>query len=155
MASKLEDIAAQPEKVLDLHDEAIRQRLREVGRKLSYAMETPLDATRGLNSTVRRYSGLFDIFFLEHILLLTPSQPLGHPTALIGMEKGIFEALASGGTLTNTDLSKKTKIDPVLLSSYSLPRQTSQSRLPPQLTGGLRTSSTLLSGKSHNLATRA
>ncbi|KAJ4408025.1 hypothetical protein N0V82_009790 [Gnomoniopsis sp. IMI 355080] len=93
LVTKLEDLAAQPEKVFDLKDQVLRSRLREVGRKLSYAMETPLDSTRRLNST-----------------------PLELPLALVGIEKGIFDALAcEAGTLSNAQLAKKTHVDPVLM----------------------------------------
>lgn len=63
LVTKLEALAAQPEKVFDLKDEVLRSRLREVGRKFSYAMETPLDSTRRLNSTVSRHLRGLDWFW--------------------------------------------------------------------------------------------
>ncbi|KAJ0120808.1 O-methyltransferase [Diaporthe amygdali] len=93
LAAKLEAIADNPESVLGLQNDLLRQRLREAGRKLSHAMEIPVDTARRLQST-----------------------PLELPAAFIGVEKGIFSALASqAGTTSTEELAEKTQIDPVLL----------------------------------------
>lgn len=52
LAAKLESIAANPESILGLQNDLLRQRLREAGRKLSHAMEIPVDTARRLQSTV-------------------------------------------------------------------------------------------------------
>lgn len=49
LVSKLEAIVASPESI---QNDLLRQRLRDVGRKLSHAMEIPVDTARRLQSTV-------------------------------------------------------------------------------------------------------
>ncbi|KAL1882842.1 hypothetical protein Daus18300_000480 [Diaporthe australafricana] len=93
LAAKLEAIVANPESILGLQNDLLRQRLREAGRKLSHAMEIPIDTARRLQSTA-----------------------LELPAAFVGVEKGIFSSLASkAGTTSNAELAEKTQIDPVLL----------------------------------------
>jgi len=52
LAAKLEAVVGNPESILVLQDDQLRQRLREAGRKLSHAMEIPVDTARRLQSTV-------------------------------------------------------------------------------------------------------
>lgn len=52
LADKLEAITANPESILGLQNDLLRQRLREAGRKFSHAMEIPVDTARRLQSTV-------------------------------------------------------------------------------------------------------
>ncbi|POS70288.1 O-methyltransferase [Diaporthe helianthi] len=93
LAAKIEAIASNPASIHGLQNDLPRERLREAGRKLSHAMEIPIDTARRLQAT-----------------------PLELPAALIGVEKGIFSALVSqSGTTSISELSEKTRIDPVLL----------------------------------------
>lgn len=52
LAAKLEAVIVNPESILGLQNDLLRQRLREAGRKLSHAMEIPVDTARRLQSTV-------------------------------------------------------------------------------------------------------
>lgn len=93
LAAKIEAITSNPEGFHCLQNDSLRRRLREAGRKLSHAMEIPVDTVRRLQST-----------------------PLELPAAFIGVKKGIFTALASqSGTKSISELSEKTQLDPVLL----------------------------------------
>jgi hypothetical protein len=52
VAAKMEAITSKPEIIHELQDDSLRLRLREAGRKLSHAMEIPVDTARRLQSTV-------------------------------------------------------------------------------------------------------
>ena len=52
LVDKLEAIAANPESILGLQNDLLRQRLREAGRKVSHAMEITIDTARRLQSSV-------------------------------------------------------------------------------------------------------
>lgn len=52
LAAKIEAITSNPESIHGLQNDSLRQRLREAGRKLSHAMEIPVDTARRLQSTV-------------------------------------------------------------------------------------------------------
>lgn len=129
LVAKIEAITSNPESIHGLQDDSLRQRLRDAGRKLSHAMEIPVDTARRLQSTVSTwiastYHWQFTLFSnqsLCHLVLnrLTFAKPLELPAAFIGVEQGIFSALASqSGTTSLSELSEKTRIDPVLLSKY-------------------------------------
>lgn len=127
LAAKIEAITSNPESIHGLQNDSLRQRLREAGRKLSHAMEIPVDTARRLQSTVSTrlastYHWEFTLFSIQSVcylalIWLTFVKPLDLPAAFIGVEKGIFSALASqSGTSSISELSEKTRIDPVLLS---------------------------------------
>ncbi|OTA90053.1 hypothetical protein M434DRAFT_78600 [Hypoxylon sp. CO27-5] len=94
LLEKIQNIIAQPEWILELHDDAIRRDLREAGRKLSLSMEAPGDTV--------------------HRIMNTPLQLV---LARIGVEKRIFKILAEddGHAFTNGELAHQSSIDPVLM----------------------------------------
>jgi hypothetical protein len=89
-------------------------------------MEIPVDTARRLQSTVSTWiASIYKLTPLyESLRSFSPDftwlifvQPLELPAAFIGVEKGIFSALASqAGTANISELAEKTQIDPVLLS---------------------------------------
>lgn len=95
LVEKIEILADHPETITGLENDNLRRRLREAGKKLSFAAEVPEDAGYRIMNT-----------------------PLQLAATRVGLEKGIFKALAeaNSSTLTKTELSNKTGIDPVLMS---------------------------------------
>ncbi|KAI1778506.1 S-adenosyl-L-methionine-dependent methyltransferase [Hypoxylon cercidicola] len=94
LATHIESILQDPDAVTQLQDEQLRRRLAEGGRKLGLSFEEPGD-------TLRRFGYM-------HFQL---------PLACIGVESGIFAALAAEPQriFTNAELAEKTKVDPNLL----------------------------------------
>ncbi|KAK1779331.1 S-adenosyl-L-methionine-dependent methyltransferase [Copromyces sp. CBS 386.78] len=94
LTKRIEALIDDPQTVTKLNDDHLCRRLREAGRRLSVALETPGDTA--------------------HRVIYSP---LHLVTAQIGVDKGIFKLLAEAGdtTLTAEELAQKTDIHPVLM----------------------------------------
>ncbi|KAK3956943.1 hypothetical protein QBC32DRAFT_57122 [Pseudoneurospora amorphoporcata] len=79
LTKRIEALIDDPHTVTQLNDDHLRRRLREAGRRLSVALETPGDTA--------------------HRVIYSP---LHLVTAKIGVDKGIFKLLAEAGDTTLT-----------------------------------------------------
>lgn len=94
LTEKIEALINDPQTVTELDDDSLCRQLREAGRRLSVALETPVDTA--------------------HRVVYSP---LHLVTAKVGVDKGIFKLLAEVGnrTFTAEELAQKTDVDPVLI----------------------------------------
>lgn len=94
LTERIEALINDPQTVTELNHDPLRRRLREAGRRLSVALETPGDTA--------------------HRVVYSP---LHLVTAKVGVDKGIFKLLAEAGnsTFTAEELAQKTKVDQVLM----------------------------------------
>uniref|UniRef100_A0A8H7MYI0 O-methyltransferase C-terminal domain-containing protein n=1 Tax=Bionectria ochroleuca TaxID=29856 RepID=A0A8H7MYI0_BIOOC len=93
LASQIESLLKRPDGALQIRDEKTRRRLVEGARKLAESLEFPRETYRRI-----QYS---------HLVL---------PLAVVGVDTGVFSALASENRpFCSTELAKKTGVDTQLL----------------------------------------
>lgn len=121
LVEQIESILHDPESAIaQIGDERRRRRLAASGRKVVAALETPRDTLRRIGYSVCAH----DLLKGDNMSNSTHTQHLQLPLALVGVDTGIFAALAAEpGVSQIAQLAERTNVDKGLLSMLPIRTQ--------------------------------
>ncbi|RYP45750.1 hypothetical protein DL768_007958 [Monosporascus sp. mg162] len=97
LEGKIDAIINNPQSIMTIQGGAIRRRLRDAGRKLSFAMEVRTDAIHRI-----------------------AYPPMRAALARVGVDIRLFELLVASNGSSSSELALKTRVDIVLMSKYDV-----------------------------------